>query len=75
MGYERNDAANVDGDGVTYDLILPAGNDYVYGGAGVEFFPLGDENLRLHAVWFRDSYDHIDNFDIGLTWRFSIYKR
>lgn len=75
VGYERNDAANVDGDGVTYDLILPAGNDYLYGGAGIEFFPLGDENLRLHAVWFRDSHDHIDNFDIGLTWRFSIYKR
>jgi len=75
VGYERNDAANVNAEGITYDLILPAGNDYFYGGAGVEYFPLGNDNLRLHAVWFSDSHDHIENFDIGITWRFNIYKR
>lgn len=75
VGYERNDAANVAPDGISYDLVLPAGNDYLYGGAGVEFFPLGDEKLRLHAAWFRDNHDNVHNFDIGLTWRFTIYKR
>ena len=75
IGYERNDAANVAPDGVSYDLVLPAGNDYFYGGAGVEFFPLGNENLRLHAVYFRDNHDKINNFDLGITWRFAIYKR
>jgi len=74
VGYERNEAGNVAPDGISYDLVLPAGNDYLYGGAGVEYFPLGDENLRLHAVWFRDNHDNIDHFDIGLTWRFTIYK-
>ena len=75
IGYEMNDEKNVDKDGVSYDLVLPAGNDYFYGGAGVEFFPLGDDKLRLHAAYFRDNHDSLDNFDIGVTWRFNIYKR
>ena len=75
VGYERNDASNVDASGASYDLILPAGNDYFYYGAGVEFFPLGGDHLRLHAVWFRDNHDRINNFDLGITWRFNIYNR
>ena len=81
VGYERNDAANVDPDyaegelGRSYDLVLPAGNDYFYYGGGVEFFPLGNEKLRLHAAYFGDNHDKVHNFDIGLTWRFTAYKR
>ena len=75
VGYERNAAENVDAYGNSYDLVLPAGNDYFYYGAGVEWFPLGSDNLRLHAVWFRDNHDRVNNFDIGITWRFNIYKR
>ena len=75
IGYERNDAANVDANGLSYDLTLPAGNDYFYGGAGLEYFPLGNDNLRLHAVYFRDNHDIRNNFDIGITWRFKIYQR
>ena len=73
IGYELNDASNVDADGLSYDLVLPAGHDYLYAGAGVEYFPLGDERLRLHAVVFRDNHDRINNFDIGMTWRVKIY--
>lgn len=75
VGYERNSAANVDADGLSYDLVLPAGHNYFYGGAGVEFFPLGNEKLRLHMAYFRDNHDDVDNLDIGITWRFTIYKR
>jgi hypothetical protein len=75
VGYERNDAANVDIDGISYDLTLPAGNDYFYGGAGVEYFPLGNDNLRIHVAYFRDNHDAVNNIDIGITWRFKIYKR
>ena len=87
VGYERNDACNIDPDWDdawnsqvspeligSYDLVLPAGNDYLYYGAGVEFFPLNDERLRLHAAWFRDNHDKRHNFDIGLTWRFKLYS-
>lgn len=75
FGYEQNDAANVDENGVSYDLVLPAGNNYLYGGAGVEYFPLGNEDLRIHVAYFRDNHDNVNNFDIGVTWRFHIYKR
>lgn len=75
VGYEENDAANVDELGISYDTALPAGHNYLYGGCGVEYFPLGNDNLRLHAVYFRDNHDHVNNYDIGMTWRFNIYKR
>ena len=75
VGYESNSAENVDSQGLSYDLVLPAGHDYLYGGAGVEFFPFGDERLRLHAVLFRDNHDRVNNFDIGMTWRFTIYEK
>lgn len=75
VGYERNDAANVDENGLSFDLTLPAGHNYLYYGAGVEYFPLGNENLRLHAAFFRDNHDTVNNFDLGVTWRFKIYTR
>ena len=75
FGYEKNAAENVDENGISYDLVLPAGHDFLYGGAGVEYFPLGDDRLRLHAVYFRDNHDRVNNFDVGITWRFNIYKR
>ena len=74
VGYERNSAANVDADGISYDLVLPAGHDYLYGGAGVEYFPLGNDRLRLHIAYFRDNHDDLHNLDMGITWRFNIYK-
>jgi hypothetical protein len=88
VGYERNDASNIDPNWKSewddivapthrgsYDLVLPAGNDYFYYGAGVEFFPLGNEKLRFHFAYFGDNHDRIHNLDIGLMWKFSAYKR
>ncbi len=88
IGYERNDAANIDPDwkpewdGLvseshrgSYDLVLPAGHNYFYGGFGFEYFPLGNDNLRIHVAYFGDNHDRVHNFDVGVTWRFKIYKR
>lgn len=75
VGYEANSVDNVAPDGRDYDVILAPGTKYFYAGAGVEYFPLGNENLRLHAVWFRDNTLNLDNIDLGITWRFSIYQR
>jgi len=72
VGYERNDAANVDDEGNSYDVVLKAGGDFFYYGAGVEFFPLADERLRLHAVYFRNNHSVVNNFDVGITWRMRI---
>ncbi|MBO4610499.1 MAG: hypothetical protein J5668_00165 [Bacteroidales bacterium] len=75
IGFERNDAANVDENGLAYDTVMTPGYDYLYGGLGVEYFPYGDNKLRLHAIWFRDSDHHSDNFQLGVTWRFDLIKR
>ena len=75
IGFERNDAANVDSNGRAYDTVLAPGYDYLYGGCGIEYFPYGDNKLRLHAIWFRDSDNHHNNFQVGMTWRFDLIKR
>ena len=75
VGYEWNLAENADENGLSYDITLPAGNRYLYGGAGVEFFPLGNDRLRLHIAYFRDNHDNVHNLDMGVTWRFTVYKR
>ena len=75
IGFERNDAANVDEYGRAYDTVMAPGYDYLYGGLGVEYFPYSDNKLRLHAIWFRDSDNHHNNFQVGVTWRFDLIKR
>ena len=75
IGFERNDAANVDANGIAYDTVMAPGYDYLYGGCGIEYFPYGDNKLRLHAIWFRDSDNHDNNFQVGVTWRFDLIKR
>ena len=54
------------------------GGDYLYYGAGVEYFPFKENrNVRLHAYWASNNYG--DNmFNIGLRWKIdvtSILKR
>ena len=76
IGYEENSAANVDGSGLAYDTVMAPGYHYLYGGAGIEYFPYErNGGLRLHAIWFRDSDTHLNNFQVGVTWRFDLIKR
>ncbi len=71
VGYEKNAADNVDPRGRTYDVVIAPGTEYVYGGCGIEFFPLGNPTVRLHAAYFRDNFFHRNNLQIGITWRFN----
>ena len=71
-GYETNSSENVDKDGLAYDVVIAPGTEYVYYGCGLEWFPLGRDNLRLHAVYYRDNASHKNNFDLGVTWRVDI---
>lgn len=74
-GYEWNDSKNIDSSGQPYDLVIAPGTDYFYAGCGLEWFPLGDDKLRLHAVYFRDNDLHRNNLQLGLTWRMVLYRR
>lgn len=68
-GYEWNDETNVRSDGTSYDVIIAPGTKYVYAGCGLEWFPFGRDNVRLHAVYYSDSDRHRNNFELGITWR------
>lgn len=76
VGFEHNDTANVDPEnGMPFDLTLPAGNDYFYGGLGFEYFPLGNDHVRIHVAYIRDNHDAVNKLDIGVTWRFWAIRR
>lgn len=74
-GYEFNSVNNVDSYGRAYDLVIAPGTEYFYAGAGLEWFPLSKDNLRLHAVYYRDNSAHKNNLEVGVTWRADIIKK
>lgn len=73
-GYECNSVKNVDENGRPFDEVIAPGTKYIYAGAGLEYFPLGRDDVRLHAVYYRDNSLHRDNFDLGVTWKIDIIK-
>ena len=74
-GYEQNDAFNVDASGKSFDTVIPAGTRYFYGGAGIEYFPKGNQNIRFHLAYFRNNYDHTNNVSLGIKWAVDIIKK
>lgn len=73
-GWDLNEAVNVDPDGIAYDLTVAPGTRYLYGGGGVEYFPLGNRNLRLHLVGWADDRSRKLNLLLGLTFRLHLVK-
>ena len=71
-GYESNASDNVDAEGQPYDLVILPGTRYYYYGFGLEWFPLGTDNLRLHAVYYRDNAQNRNNVELGATWRIDV---
>ena len=71
-GYETNDIANVDPQGRPYDLVIAPGTEYIYAGCGLEWFPLGRDNLRLHGVYYWDNAERRNNIELGITWRVDV---
>ncbi len=71
-GYEKNDIGNVDSLGRPYDLVIAPGTEYIYAGCGLEWFPLGRDNLRLHGVYYWDNAARRKNFELGITWRVDV---
>ena len=65
---------NVDENGIAYDMTMPADSRYWVAGGGMEFFPRGNADLRIHAVAWTDSADKNVNASIGLTYFFDFVK-
>ena len=67
-----NDRSNFDRNGIAFDTVVAPGTEYIYGGVGVEFFPLGNELVRLHLASYTDSQNGVTSISLGLKWRFDI---
>lgn len=75
FGYETNISGNVRSDGTPFDRIIAPGTRSTYGGFGLEYFPLGSDRLRLHAIYYTDTLTRIHNIQAGITWRFDVISR
>lgn len=73
-GWDFNDASNVDADGIAYDLTVAPGSRYLFGGGGLEYFPLGNRNIRLHAIGWADNRSRKLNLSLGLSFCLHIVK-
>lgn len=46
--------------------------EYIYGGTGIEYFPLGDDRLRLHLAAFNDTLTGFTTITTGVKWKFRL---
>ncbi len=54
---------------------LVADDDYLFYGAGLEFFPLKeDKSVRLHAAWMSNNYTDCHAITIGATVKFDVTR-
>ena len=57
----------------TLPAFLVAGQDYWFYGAGLEYFPIKDnDSVRLHAVWASNNFTKRHSINVGLTWKFDL---
>ena len=50
------------------------GSDYLFYGAGLEFFPVKDNSdIRLHAAWAGNNFGG-NRLEIGLTWKMNLTR-
>ncbi|MBO6118307.1 MAG: hypothetical protein J6P44_07185 [Bacteroidales bacterium] len=50
--------------------------DYSYIGGGLEYFPLKNKDLRLHAVYYwQDKAEGVHNISIGATWQLNVINK
>ena len=73
-GYDVNNASNVDPDGIPYDLTVAPGTSYLWASGGVEYFPLKNNDIRIHAMAMTDNRNRTVTFKTGLTIRLYIKK-
>jgi hypothetical protein len=72
LSVEDQIAASEENTAVLPAYIVP-GEDYIFYGAGVEYFPLKEnKSIRLHAAWTSNNYTKRHALNIGLTWKFDL---
>jgi hypothetical protein len=75
FGDELFDGTPFDASGAVMPDFLISGDDYLFYGAGLEYYPLKDnKDIRLHAAWASNNYTKRHGINIGLTWKFDVTK-
>lgn len=55
------------------DAVYPQNQRYVFGGAGVHYYPLRDsQDLRIHAVAAYNNFAECMSINLGVTYNFSL---
>ncbi len=60
---------------ITHPIPFNYVKDYAFFGAGVEYFPLNNKDLRLHCVYYYNDNDKKHNFDLGVTWKLNVVEK
>ena len=75
FGEEYLEEESFDASGAVMPDFLIPDKEYIFYGAGVEYFPLKDrKDIRLHAVWASNNYTKRHALNIGLTWKFDLVR-
>ncbi|MBQ9253971.1 MAG: hypothetical protein IJ180_11410 [Bacteroidales bacterium] len=67
-GYDDHSYVNIE----DINNIFVFNSTYKYIGCGVEYFPLDNKDLRLHAVYYHDNRDNENRLTIGATWKLNV---
>lgn len=74
-GYDVNNA-QAEGARFVYDRYVQPGFDGGFYGAGMEFFPLKKDDLRIHAFFYSTSNEPQPLvFNIGIRWQMKVFER
>lgn len=70
---EEYDGADFGESGAVMPDFLIPGDEYIFYGAGVEYFPIKNSKaVRLHAAWSSNNYTKRHAINVGLTWKFDV---
>ena len=72
---DQEDGYGFDASGTVLPDFVASGDDYLFYGAGLEYFPLKDNrDIRLHAAWSSNAYTKRHAINVGLTWQFDVAR-
>lgn len=74
-GYDQNKAQDTSATFV-YDKYVSPGVEYLFYGAGLEYLPLKNKNVKIHAFWATNNNEQkYNSFNVGLHWQMNVLER
>ena len=75
-GYDENHAQKPD-ELFIYDRYVEPGTEYLFYGAGIEYFPIrNSKDVRIHAFWASNNDPlQYHTFNVGARWQMNVLKK